>query len=222
MIFLSHLLDQHTPSYGNQNPLTIETKKSLDCGDSCNDSFLHLSAHLGTHIDLPLHFYQNGQSIENFPASFWIFEHPIIIDVKPQSLIIYDEIIDALKKIRSEKLICCDLLMVKTEIEKKRRAQDFWVENPGFSPDLYEYFKEALPALRVFGFDSISLTSFQHRDIGKVAHQRFLNPAAPILLIEDMHLEKVNADTIFKKIIVSPIRIARCDGLPCTIIGFFK
>lgn len=221
-IFLSHILDKNTPSYGNKNPLFIEAKKSLWNNDSCNDSYIHMSAHLGTHIDMPLHFYKNGQSIADFPADFWAFNCPIYIKIKPLSLLVYQEIIDALRKIAPETLQHCDILLVNTGIGDIRHTSDFWEQNPGFSSRLYDFFKLKLPSLRIFGFDSISLTSFQHREIGRQAHLTFLNPKSPILLIEDMKLNQLQTNDALSSVIVSPIQINDCDGLPCTVMGFLN
>lgn len=220
IIYLSYLLDSLTPSYGNRNVLQLEKKRSIDCGDHANDSFLHMSVHQGTHIDMPIHFYKDGQSIEDYPASFWIFDHPLIIDVKPLGQVIYQEIIDALTCLTKSKRQLCDLLMVKTGMGEFRHLEKFWSKNPGFSPDLYAYFRSELPSLKVFGFDSISLTGFQNRDIGKIAHQKFLNPKAPILLLEDMKLDVISSSTKLNRVIVLPLRLSKSDGLPCTTIGF--
>lgn len=220
IIYLSHLLDSQTPSYGNRNSISLEKKRSIDCGDHANDSFLHMSVHQGTHIDMPIHFYRNGQSIEDYPATFWIFNYPLIIEVKPIGQILYQEIIDALNGLAESERKICDLLMVKTEIGSARHLEKFWSENPGFSPDLYAYFRSELPSLKVFGFDSISLTGFQYRDIGRLAHQQFLNPKAPILLLEDMKLNEISSETKLNKVVIAPLRLTKCDGLPCTIMGW--
>jgi arylformamidase len=220
MIYLSHLLDSKTPSYGGRNPFELERKRSMACGDHANDSFLHMSAHLGTHIDMPLHFYLEGQSIENFQADFWCFDFPLVIELQPRGAVIHRELIEALEILPESKLRTCDMLIVKTGIGAKRHLPEFWQKNPGFSPDLYAYFRSHMPALKVLGFDGISLTGFQNRDLGKVAHQAFLNPGAPILPLEDMRLDEVFASAPLRRVLVSPLRIANCDGLPCTVIGW--
>ena len=51
---------------------------------------------------------------------------------------------------------------------------------------------------------------------GRKAHKTFLNPEKPILLLEDMDLRDIST---LNKIIVAPLRIANCDGLPCTVFG---
>lgn len=222
IIYLSHILNDLTPSYGNRGAFQLEKQKSMDCGDHLNESDLHMSTHTGTHIDMPRHFYKNGQTIEDFPASFWYFEHPLIIEIQIINEIIFQEIVETLKNFSRDVKNTCDLLMVKTGMGEKRDLPEFWKNNPGFSPDLYAFFKTELPSLRVLGFDSISLTGFQNRELGKIAHRQFLNPKAPILILEDMKLDNIFSENRFKKIIISPLRVAGGDGLPCTVFGFFN
>ena len=64
------------------------------------------------------------------------------------------------------------------------------------------------------------MSSFTDRLLGREAHKKFLNPVKPILLLEDMDLRNINENVVFKKIIIAPLRIAKCDGLPCTVMGF--
>src|SRR3990167_4075231 len=218
-VYLSHMINKDTPSFGNKNQFEMEKMRSICCGDNVNESLIHIPTHLGTHLDLPLHFYKNGQSIEDYPASFWIFNSPIFISLESYKLVIYEEIIEKLNIIKKNKLETCDILIIKTGIGADRHKEKFWKENPGFSPKLYSFFKKHLPVLRIFGFDSISLSSFQYRDIGKEAHMRFLNPEAPILILEDMKLDGIESFVQLRKIILAPLRIEKCDGVLCTIIG---
>ena len=87
------------------------------------------------------------------------------------------------------------------------------------SNEIAFYLKAFFPKIRVLGFDSISVSSFQNRIIGREAHKAFLDPKNPILLLEDMDLTNVDKNTKFKRVIIAPLRISKCDGLPCTVIG---
>jgi kynurenine formamidase len=216
MIYLSYLLDKNTPTYGNRNRFNIVKKSNISKGDVANDSSIDTTVHIGTHIDMPYHFYNNGQTIENFDANFWIFSKILFLDIEPNNLIIKDELINKLDTIKD---IGYEILIVKTSICDIREREEFWEKNYGFSPDIAEYLRENFPNIRVFGFDSISVSSFQNRLVGRVAHKRFLDPKKPILLLEDMDLREVNCKTKFKQIVISPLRVAKCDGLPCTIFG---
>lgn len=219
-IFLSHILDGDTPSYGNRNRFHIERHSSIAKGDIANDSHMSTTVHIGTHIDLPFHFFENGQTIEDFSADFWFFSHPAIIEIEPQSLIINHEIHEAIESLNISTET--DILLIKTGIEKVRGQDQFWEKNPGFAPDLADYLRARLPRLRGLGFDSISVSSFTDRLTGREAHKRFLNPESPILLLEDMHLEKLSTNNTIEHIIVAPLRISQCDGLPCTVIATLK
>lgn len=216
MIYLSHSITPDTPAYGNRNKVNLKKKSSITNGDVANDSFLETTVHIGTHIDFPYHFYENGQTIEDYDANFWFFNTPLLIDIKPKSRVIFTELIDALEQYEQKNY---DILVVKTGICHQRHNSVFWEENYGFDPKLYDYLIVKYPSLRIFGFDTISVSSFLHRDIGREAHRRFLNPEKPILLLEDMDLASISSDTRIKNIIVSPLRIENCDGSPCTVFA---
>ena len=144
------------------------------------------------------------------------------IDTSSIELAIKDVLLRELKntKDRLGEFVCnYRLLIVKTGICNIREKEEFWSKNFGFHPDIYNYLIENFPNVKVFGFDSISVSSFSNRMLGREAHKRFLNPNRPILLLEDMDLRKVCSNTIFQEVIIAPLRIARCDGLPCTVIG---
>jgi kynurenine formamidase len=216
MKFLSYTLNQLTPTYGNKNQFEIIKKSDISKGDTANDSFINTTVHIGTHIDMPYHFYEDGQTLLDFEDNFWVFKKPCIIEVKPINIIIKDELLEQLENIRNKDY---DILIVKTGMCKLREKDEFWQQNVGFHPEVYDYLVQNFPKLRVLGFDSISVSSFTNRVLGREAHKRFLNPKRPILLLEDMKLLDIDQSTSFKQIIVAPLRIEQCDGLPCTVLG---
>ena len=215
-IYLSHFLNHQTPSYGNRNKFNIIKKSDISKGDIANDSFINTTVHMGTHIDMPYHFYENGQTIKDFEASFWMFTKILVLEVEPRNFIIKDEIIKKLEHIKKNDI---ELVLVKTNSTKFRNLEKYANENYGFDSSLAEVLINKFPKIRVFGFDTISVSSFTNRTEGRKAHKSFLNPKKPILLLEDMNLSKISENTIFKQIVISPILIENCDGLPCTVIG---
>lgn len=219
-LFLSHLIDGDTPTYGNKNRFSIERSSSIDRGDVANSSHISMTVHIGTHIDMPYHFHQNGQKIDSYDAASWYFQRALLVEVMPKGPVIKDELIEVLESMVVD--VKTDILIVKTGIEKERGNALFWSENPGFSPELYDYLLKKFPTLRVFGFDSISISALSQPLIGKEAHLRFLDPEHPILLLEDMHLSEVDDKSEIEDILISPIRIADCDGLPCTVFATVK
>ena len=224
--FLSYILDVDSPTYGNRNRFVQVKKSDISKGDVANDTTISTTVHIGTHIDMPYHFYEDGQTIEDYDADFWKFSEKEILFVELKiengELIIKDDLIDELKKIKNNSkfsILHSKLLIVKTGICNKRGQKEFWKENYGFHPDIADYLRKNFPNIKIFGFDSISVSSFANRMIGREAHKRFLNPKKPILLLEDMDLRNIYEKKNLKEIVISPLRISNCDGLPCTVLA---
>jgi len=217
LLYLSYILDENTPTYGNRNKFLCEKKSDISKGDVANDSSINTTVHIGTHIDMPYHFFHDGQTIEDFDINYFRFKNVLFIDMVPENVIIKDDLINILDT--KENKEDYDILIVKTGICHKRNSEDFWKVNYGFDSSIANYLKEKFPKIRVTGFDSISVSSFSNRLLGRESHKTFLNPKFPILLLEDMDLREINKENKIKKLDIVPLRIAKCDGLPCTILA---
>ena len=215
-LYLSYPLNPDTPAYGDGHGFTEQKDKQMDQGDSCNTSHWSLSNHIGTHIDFPRHFAARGKSIDDYDPGFFIFTKVFIADLSTAEpgLIITPDHLD-LAAAPSD----TELLIIKTGFGIYRGQDDYSRNNPGFHPDLADYLRRSLPALRVIGFDSISLSSFANRDIGREAHRAFLDHDKPILPLEDMDLEQINSSTNIEMVIIAPLRVSTADGAPCTVMG---
>ena len=64
LIDVSVPLRADLPTYPGNTPFSLEPKKRIAQGDSSNVSTLHLSAHAGTHVDAPRHFFDAGPGAE--------------------------------------------------------------------------------------------------------------------------------------------------------------
>ncbi|MBT4684204.1 MAG: cyclase [Candidatus Marinimicrobia bacterium] len=214
---LSYPIDEKTPTYGNLNEVKILAGKSIINGDSVNESSIRLPLHAGTHIDFPKHFYLNGQTLEDFPNSFWVCNSPVLINIETRNLLLMEEVVKQLAMISEG--VEPDILLIKVNNDVPRNSSKYWEYNYGLHPDLARHIKKVFPSIRIVGMNSISLTSFQHRNEGREAHLEFLNPDSPILIIEDMNLSEVHNASNFNKIIVSPLQINNVDGVPVSILA---
>ncbi len=218
-MFLSYPLSMDTPVFGGGYGMRIQALKQMESGDSCNTSYWNLPNHLGTHLDFPKHFIQNGRNGSDYNADFLVFNHSWIIDlenVEPGEIISAEQVKDFFIPHEVE------LLIIKTGFCKNRDKAVYWQKNPGFSPQLAKFLKDTFPDLKVLGFDSISIASFVHRQTGRKAHKSFLEGDRPLLLLEDMDLNHVWADASFKQIIVAPLRVAKTDAAPCTVLALVE
>lgn len=55
----------NTPVYDGDPETVAQRIKSIDDGDGYNLTKISMSVHSGTHIDAPLHFWEDGKSIDN-------------------------------------------------------------------------------------------------------------------------------------------------------------
>jgi len=216
-VYLSYILDDKTPTYGNRNKFSCVKKSDISRGDVTNDSMVDTTVHIGTHVDMPYHFFDDGQTVDSFDADFFTFKDVLYIEIKPKELLIKEELLSELEEITHKSNYT--FLLVKTGICAKRDTDEFWKNNYGFDPLVAVYIREKFPNIRIMGFDSISVSSFAHRMIGREAHKAFLDPRNPILLLEDMDLNNISKKNNIAELIVAPLRIDKCDGLPCTVIA---
>lgn len=213
-IWLSHALTSDTPSYGGGKGFELHSCKNIASGDSCNTSKLVLSNHLGSHVDAPRHFYSEGLTVDSYAPHEWIFSSPSLIDVPlsgPQ-LITSAHLEAEFPEVSYD----VDLLLIRTGFETWRSEPRFWEAAPGLHPDLAAWLKIKFPRLRAIGVDCISVSSFQHREAGRVAHKALLG--AGWRLFEDLALASLSVGCI-RSVIALPLRVTNIDGAPCTVIA---
>jgi len=217
-IRLSHNISLNSPGYGGNSGLEVESTRSINQGDTSNNSLWTLNNHFGTHIDAPLHFVKDSKSITDFKDADYLFNEVELIElnsIENAHLITPNDLKD---KVRNFDL---DLLLIRTNFEKVRDQRIYWEENPGFHPDTGIWLRENFKNIRAIGFDLISLTSFQHRETGRVAHREFLDPSKngnSILIIEDMKLSVLKKNP--ESVLISPLFVEKADGSPVTAWAF--
>ena len=218
IISLSYKIDSNTPVYGGGEGFTSKPVRSIKKGDTCNTSKWNLPSHIGTHIDFPYHFYENGQTIEDFSEDFWIIDGKkvqiIEVDLPDDKLLVKTEHIK-----KTDFNYDAELIVVKTGYGKYRTQKKYETHNPGINDDLCNWILEKFKKIRIIGLDSVSISSRQHRETGRSVHKKLLNPKKPVLIIEDMNLSKITSKTMFKKIIIASVMGSKTDGAPCTIIA---
>ncbi len=216
-VLLSHILRQDTPSYGNRDKVIIRVNSSIKAGETANSSCLVLSNnHICTHIDVPSHFSIDGNRTVDYPIGDYVFDACQVIDLPCDDACLISP--DDLKNLS----ICydVDLLLIRTGYERMRGEDAYWNNNPGLHPDLADYLRKTFPRLRCIGFDFISVTSWQHRADGKLAHKAFLAPEngnREIWAIEDMSLK--DAPSKIKKVVVAPLLVEDGNGTAVTVIA---
>ena len=215
LIWLSHVLNLETPAYGGDGRLSVSDDKSIGKGDSCNTSRLRLDNHIGSHVDAPLHFINGGASVDTYSPEEWVFTEPLLLDVKGEAGQLL-AVGDFSALIPPDDNV--DLLFIRTGFEKRRNQNEYWQNNPGLLPELATFFRSSFPSLRALGLDTVSISGYRHREVGREAHLAFLS--GNIRIFEDLALAEIQGSKSLKQVVALPLRIAGLDGAPCSIIGW--
>ena len=214
-LYLSYLLQPSLSAYGDGDRIKIHRLRQIANGDTSNNSSFELPAHYGTHIDFPNHFINGGETIETFDASYFI--HTRIETVQVEG-VFGDQLIGPQHFIHAKLNVDTTFLIIRTGIGANRADSKYWSENPGMAPELAAYLKDKLPSLRTIGMDTISLSGYKNRPIGRVAHKEFLEVHG-ITLVEDMDLAALKPGSRISQLIVAPLRFEKADGAPVTILA---
>lgn len=216
-IWLSHKISKNTPIYGNNAGFLKKKINNLKEGGSCNTEWWQMPNHIGTHIDAPRHFSTTGATIDEYPAEFWCYYKPSLIEILFESGDwIYPD--NNFSNISPD----VDLLFIKTGFGKYRNNKKYWEDNPGLAPELAVYLRKTYPKLKAVGVDFISISRWQDRPKGRDSHKEFLGTNGnydPILLIEDMDFSRVTKYSSIEKVYILPLRIEDTDASPCSIIA---
>lgn len=214
MIYLSHPLSGSTPGYGGTHEVVIRREKEIRQGASCNMQRWDFSNHSGTHLDAPRHFFDEGMTVDAFPPDYWVCGKVgvLFLPLQESRWIGPEDMGTALDP-------AIECLLIKTGFQRHRETASYGTGNPGLSAELALMLRRSYPRLKFVGMDFISVSRFRDREGGRAAHRAFLNPASPIMPIEDMNLAPLQPETKISRLSIVPLRVENADGAPVTVIA---
>jgi len=202
LIDVSVPLDSNVPTYPGNTPFQVEAIKRLARGDSSNVSTLHLSAHAGTHVDAPRHFFDDGAGAEQLPLEM-LCGRARVIELTTRKGVTADDLaaFDLTEDVR---------LLIKTH------NSTFW-GSPVFHEDYVGVTDSGAKHLvargiKVVGVDYLSVEQF--RNVGKPAHHVLLG--AGTIVIEGLDLRDVEPGVY--DMFCLPLRIVGSDGAPARVV----
>ncbi len=191
------------PVYPGDSAIQITRVMSLEKGDIARVSHLSFSTHIGTHIDPPYHFIQDGKPADELPLD--IFIGPArVVDVGD-----VDSIDAAL-------LASFDLDGV-TRLLFKTRNSRFWSETSEFQKE-FVYLETdgaellARRGLRLVGIDYLSIEKFNFDK--PTTHWTLLG--AGVVVVEGLDLSGVPPGDY--ELICLPLKIKDGDGGPARVV----
>lgn len=216
--YLSYPLVKNMPIYGAVGySAGICAKKKISNGDSCNTYHFGIDNHIGTHVDAPAHYFEDGVEVSDYPAEHWYFRAPFVLDLEFKE----NELVEIRHLLTVPRDI--DMLLIRSGFFKFRAFEKYSFANPGIDPAAAMWIRSNLLHVRAVGVDFISVSPYQNRGLGRETHKALLDPSgnnSPINIIEDMDLSG-DLDGL-SEVIALPMRLEDIDSAPCTVIGICK
>jgi arylformamidase len=202
LIDVSVPLDALLPTYPHNTPFSLEPIKRIARGDSSNVSTLHMSAHTGTHVDAPRHFFDQGAGTESLPLELLIGRARVIE-------------IDSRAGIAAEDLAPIDLsdeirVLIKTHNSRLWGSPEFHQDYVGVTDSGAKHLVEH--GIKVVGVDYLSVEKFHNP--GAPAHHVLLG--AGTIVIEGLNLREVDPGVY--EMFCLPLRVVGSDGAPARVV----
>jgi kynurenine formamidase len=157
----------------------------------------------------------DGRTVASYAPEDWIFTKPALVDVPAQAgtLIGLDVVSTAIEGLSVD----TDLLLLRTGHWRVRGDDSYWRDGAGLVAEAAQLLVSRFPSISAIGLDTISLTSYQHREEGRRAHRAFLGN--DLRVFEDLSLGEVPRGSALAEVIAMPLRSSAGDGAPCSVIA---
>lgn len=202
LIDISVPLDANLPTYPGNTPYTLEPIKRMARGDSSNVSSLRMSAHAGTHVDAPRHFFDAAAGAEGLALEMLI-GRARVVEVTARQGIGADALggFDLSGEIR---------VLFKTPNSEWWGSPEFHADFVGITESGARHLVER--GIKVVGVDYLSVEEF--RRPGAPAHHILLGSGA--VVIEGLNLRDVEPGVY--EMLCLPLLAVGSDGAPARVV----
>ena len=200
-IDISVPLDATLPTYPGNAPVNLEAVKRIARGDTSNLSTLHMSAHGGTHVDAPRHFFDDRGGTEALPLDL-LCGRARVVEVTSRSVTAEDLAAFNLSE---------DLrVLIKTHNSRLWGDATFHTDYVGVSETGARHLVDR--GVKVVGVDYLSVEPF--KTPGAPTHHTLLG--AGTIVIEGLNLRDVDPGVY--EMYCLPLRLVGSDGAPARVV----
>jgi arylformamidase len=202
LIDVSVPLDPQLPSYPGNTPFSIEAVKRLATGGSSNLSTLQMSAHSGTHVDAPRHFFDSGAATDALPLEL-LTGRARVIELTTRRAVTVEDLapFNLSEDVR---------VLLKTVNSRLWGSAEFHADYVGVTESGARHLVDH--GVKLVGIDYLSIEAF--RTPGAPAHRTLLG--AGVIIIEGLNLRDVEPGIY--DMFCLPLRIVGCDGAPARVV----
>ena len=202
LIDVSVPLDGNLPTYPGNLPFSLEPTERIASGGSSNVSALHMSAHTGTHVDAPRHFFDNAPGTDALPLEM-LLGRTRVIEVTSRRGIGPDDLasLDLSEDVR---------VLIKTHNSRLWGSPEFQQSYVGVTEAGARHLVDH--GIKVLGVDYLTVEEFKRP--GAPAHHVLLGGGT--IVIEGLNLRDVEPGVY--EMYCLPLRIVGADGAPARVV----
>lgn len=201
---ISLTISEDFPTWPGDPPIELKMISQIEKGDLANVTHLSAPVHMGTHVDAPDHFLNNGKTVEDIPLDYMVGS-VLVLEV-PSSEVITTGDLEAFKIPEETRRI---LFKTANSAYWKEEGHTFQEDFIALDPDAAARLVEM--GVNVVGVDYLSVAPYNE----PVPTHKILLEAG-VLIIEGLDLSRVSAGEY--KLYCLPLKIAGSDGAPARVL----
>lgn len=193
------------PTWPGDPELVLEQFESMDKGAHANVTSISTSLHVGTHVDAPHHFLNDGRTVENLPLD--VLTGPCYVVQLPDGVdAITAEVLDRTEITSDMKRVLFGTSNSHNWVKSEAKFQEDFV---AITEDGAEWLVEH--GVQLVGVDYLSVAPYGDSE---GTHKALLN--AGVVIVEGLNLSNVVRG--FYDLYCLPLKIAGADGAPARAI----
>ena len=202
---ISLTISPNLPTWPGDPGLQLELIESMDKGAHANVTHLSAAVHLGTHVDAPHHFLNDGRTVEQLPLD--VLVGPCYVTQLP----------DGVEDITAEVLDRSEITSEMKRVLFGTRNSHYWAKGEssfqtdfvGITEDGAEWLVER--GVQLVGVDYLSVAPY-----GESVPTHTVLLKAGVVVVEGLNLSKIVRG--FYDLYCLPLKIAGSDGAPARAI----
>jgi arylformamidase len=202
---ISVTISPSLPTWPGDPGLELEKFESMDEGAHNNVSRISASVHLGTHVDAPYHFLNDGRTVEQLPlevltGACYVVQLPDGIEAITAEVLDRTEITTDMKRV---------LFGTRNSHLWAKGESEFQTDFVAITEDGAEWLVER--GVQLVGVDYLSVAPY-----GDSVPTHTVLLKAGVVVVEGLNLSQVMRG--FYDLYCLPLKIANCDGAPARAI----
>lgn len=202
---ISLTLSPDLPIWPGDPALELEQFQSMDKGAPVNVTRISSSVHLGTHIDAPRHFLNDGRTVEQLPLE--VLTGPCYVAQLP----------DGIEAITAEMLDRTEVTSEMKRVLFGTRNSHLWAKSESkFQTDYVAITEDGAEWLVERGVQLVGVDYLSVAPYADLMSTHLILLKAGVIVLEGLDLSNVMRG--FYDLFCLPLKIAGCDGAPARTI----